>query len=138
MFCSNCGTENDNDSKYCRNCGNILEKVPNNYTNVNNYNNNYNSEDVPVFNPTHSIILLIFALFCCGGGLIGMIFPILSLIEGDKVKDLVSKGDIQGAKIAKKNSDKWIKATYITLSILALLIILYIALLLFFGIVANS
>lgn len=137
MFCSKCGTENDNGSKYCKNCGNLLENVSENNNPVNNYTSNVYTEDVPTFSPVHSIILLLFALFCCGGGIIGMIFPILSLVEGDKVKELVAKGDINGARIAKKNSDKWIRATYITLAIIALLIIMYIALMVFFGLVAN-
>lgn len=139
MFCPNCGAENDNGATYCRSCNSMLSNSSSNYTNQNNnyYTTNtttFNPQDVPVFSYAHSIILLLVGFFCCGGPL-GIIFPILSLVAGDDVKKLVANGDINGAKLAKQNSDKWIKISYLVLGILGFLEIVC-ALIYFFVIAA--
>jgi hypothetical protein len=121
MFCSNCGNQIDSNSNVCSYCETGVANNSN-PVQVNNNSNNYNS-DVPTFSPTHSIILLIFSVLCCGG-VIGAVFAILSLTEGNKVNEYVRNGNIEEAKIAKKNSDKWIKATYITCAIAAAITII--------------
>lgn len=130
MFCPNCGAENDNGATYCRSCNSMLSNSSSNFSNQNNnyYTNNttsFNPQDVPVFSYTHSIILLLVGFFCCGN-MLGIIFPILSLVAGDDVKKLVANGDINGAKAAKEKSDKWIKASYIAFLIIAVLEIIAI------------
>lgn len=141
MYCINCGYKIDENSKFCKNCGHKVDeeiKTENEKNNENKVNTNYdnivrtaniNANDLPKFNPVHSVILLVLGLICCGGGIIGVLFPILSLVEGDKVDNLVSKGDINGAWMAKRNSDKWIRATYITYLIFTLIVILITVLL---------
>lgn len=46
MFCSNCGKKNDDNSKFCSDCGNVLEN--------NISNNTYNNQNIPNYynNPT--------------------------------------------------------------------------------------
>ena len=121
MFCSNCGNQIDSNSNVCSYCGTGVANNSN-PVQVNNNSNNYNG-DIPTFSPAHSIILIVFCILCCGG-VIGAIFAVLSLTEGNKVNDYVRNGNIEEAKIAKKNSDKWIKATYITCAIVAAITII--------------
>lgn len=121
MFCSNCGNQIDSDSKVCSRCG-VSVSNDTNPIQVNN-SGNINNEEIPTFSPTHSIILLVFCVLCCGG-VVGAVFAILSLVEGNKVKEYVRNGNIEEAKIAKKNSTKWIKATYITCVIAAAITII--------------
>lgn len=139
MFCTNCGSQVDPDSKVCPNCNTSLSgnsnpiqtengtlnnntidiNSANTNTSNNNNNNNANSNtttvnsaDVPKFNPTHSIILLLVSFLCCGN-LISLIFSIIALVKGDDVNKLVAQGNISEAKAAKKSSDNWIKGVYI-------------------------
>ena len=122
MFCSNCGNQIDSDSKVCGHCGvSILGDT--NPVQVSN-NSNTNNEDIPTFSPVHSIILLIFCILCCGG-VVGVIFAALSLVEGDKVNKYVKSGNIEEARIAKKKATNWIKATYITCAVVTALVLLY-------------
>lgn len=126
MFCSNCGNQIDSDSKVCSHCGvsvvsNSNPIQVNNNGNVNSAyvnNSNVNNGDIPTFSPAHSIFLIVFCILCCGG-IIGVVFAILSLVEGNKVNDYVKNGNIEEAKIAKNKSTKWIKATYITCAVVA-------------------
>lgn len=122
MFCSNCGNQIDSDSKVCSHCG---VSVSSNIDPIKENNGkNVNYKDIPTFSPAHSIILIIFCLLCCGG-VVGVVFAVLSLVEGNKVNDYVKNGNIEEARIAKNKSTKWIKATYITCAVVAALVIIY-------------
>ena len=105
MYCPSCGSLNEDNSKFCVNCSaKLTEEVhvdPTENINANSQNpindgNNVNSSDVPTFSPGHSIFLIIFSILCCGG-IIGAIFAVLSLTEGNKVKDYEArKMDFKG------------------------------------------
>lgn len=143
MYCSNCGTSNDQSNKFCQNCGAALgensdqnvQMPQNNYNQNTNENNNMN-QPMPSFSSGHSIFLIIFSFLCCGG-IIGAIFAILSLVEGNKVNDYAAAGDYNNAVKCKKASEKWIKATYITWAIVAALMIIYFAFVFFVAIVSE-
>lgn len=121
MFCSNCGNTNDDDSKFCYSCGSELKEE----NNVNSEKDKLNIQsNMPSFSPGHSIFLIIFSILCCGG-VVGVIFAALSLVEGEKVNEYAKNGNIDMAKEAKTKADKWIKATYITWAVEAALIIIY-------------
>lgn len=122
MFCSNCGNQIDSDSKVCSHCG-VGVSNDTNPVQVNN-SGNVNNGDIPTFSPAHSIFLIVFCILCCGG-VVGVIFAVLSLVEGNKVNDYVKNGNIEEAKIAKKKANRWIKATYITCAVVTALVLLY-------------
>lgn len=125
MFCSKCGSLNDDSNKYCQSCGESLVSESNESSSRPNSSvyNDLNLQ-MPTFSSGHSIFLIVFSLLCCGG-IVGVIFAIMSLVEGNKVNDYAANGDLENALICKKNSDKWIKATYITWAVVAVLLILY-------------
>lgn len=141
MFCSKCGTSNDDTNKFCQNCGANLQPVVNENQQVvsnnvkQNTNNNTNAQ-MPSFSSGHSIFLIIFSLLCCGG-VIGVVFAVLSLTEGNKVNDYAATGDLENALRCKKNANKWIKATYITWAVVAALMILYFAFMIFVSVIAE-
>lgn len=53
MYCSNCGKDINDDSKWCSYCG----KKVNSNNNVNNKNDNSNSKSKPLFTASHSVWL---------------------------------------------------------------------------------
>ena len=133
MYCSKCGFSNEEGSRFCQECGaSLTENID---INQNNLNNNTNNQ-MPSFSSGHSIFLIIFSFLCCGG-VVGAIFAILSLTEGNKVNDYAAEGDYNNALRCKKNSDKWIKATYITWAVSAALIILYFVFVVFVGVMSE-
>ena len=149
MFCPNCGSLNDDNNKFCQSCGAkiLIENTEKSTSpisspiNTNNANtNNTNYQDIPTFSPAHSIFLIIFSILCFGifAGAVGAIFAVLSLIEGLKVKDFVATGDIENAKRAKKEANKWIRATYITWAVIVSIIILYFAFWFFVGFISYN
>lgn len=141
MFCRNCGALNDDNEEFCKSCNTKLENEKENekekekekveevkpeveIVNEVKTEQNNNTSDIPTFNSGHAIFLIIFSVLCCGG-LISAVFAILALIEGNKINDYVAAGNLEMARKAKKDSDKWIKATYISWAIIGVLIILY-------------
>lgn len=125
MFCQKCGSSNDDTSKFCQSCGANLQPTSsvNEQVVANNFNNNSNRQ-MPTFSSGHSIFLIIFSLLCCGG-VVGVIFAVLSLVEGNKVNEYAANGDYENALRCKNASNKWIKATYITWAVVAALVLIY-------------
>lgn len=157
MFCPNCGSLNDDQSKFCQNCGrklitdsnnesyvqnasNVQQNVPvyqNLQANQNNgyINNQVNGSyaNVPTFSSAHSIALMIISMLCCGN-VLALIFAILSLVEGNKVAQLVASGNVNAARVSKEQSSKWLRMSYIFLAIEIALIFAYVI----FAVVVTS
>lgn len=123
MICKNCNMNNSLEAKFCTNCGQKLEEpqpiIQNNMNNSNNMNAN-----IPVYNSASAIIALILSVLCCGGQL-GLIFSILSLVEGSKVKQFVSQGNIQAANMSLDQAKKWDTIAWIVIGICVGLSLLY-------------
>lgn len=149
MKCERCNSENLENAVFCSSCGEKLQENKAEEVIVENVEVASNQEepiqevivervepskekeektsndDTPVFNQVPSIVMIIIGFLCCGGPL-GIIFPILSLVEGDKVKDYVSKQKISEAKVALKKSKMWLKVSYIAAGVMVVLAILWI------------
>lgn len=146
MICQNCNRENRDDSKFCEGCGATLikeevvqdvpvqEPDPIQYTqpqpqpfqnvepemaqNQTNNTNNTTGEPIPEYNPASAIMAIVVSVLCCTG-MIGIIFAILSLVEGSKVKTFVQAGNISAAKASLADAKKWNKIAWIITGVLA-------------------
>lgn len=126
MICKNCNTNNAEGAKFCVGCGAALETAQP-VNNAQNYQGapNYNAgATVPTYNMTPAIIATVVSVLCCGG-VIGLIFSILSLVEGSKVKNYVAQGDIVNANNSLETAKKWNKYAWIAIAICEVLVVLY-------------
>ena len=147
MVCKKCYYNNDENAKFCVKCGEKLEpeiKVQNteNYNNAqsNVQNNNYvQYNEVINYSPASAIAALIVSILCCSS-IPGIVFAILALVEGGKIKPAKNQGNVQAAKFSLEQYKKWAKYAWISVAIwdivIALIYILYIAF--FVGIVYIS
>lgn len=150
MICNKCYYNNDN-SMFCVKCGEKLEEknkvqtqnsqVQKNTDSV-NYNNNVNvnnMENVPTYNMANAIVALVVSLCCCSN-IIGIVFAILSIVEGSKVSQFVRFGDIASAKASLDQAKKWVKYAWISFAIwIGAIIIFYIVYFVFiFGMFAIT
>lgn len=128
MICNKCYYNNDDNSMFCVKCGEKLEEknkvqtqnsqVQKNTDSV-NYNNNVNvnnMENVPTYNMANAIVALVVSLCCCSN-IIGIVFAILSIVEGSKVSQFVRFGDIASAKASLDQAKKWVKYAWISFAI---------------------
>lgn len=151
MICDKCYYNNDDNSMFCVKCGEKLEEknkvqtqnsqVQKNTDSV-NYNNNVNvnnMENVPTYNMANAIVALVVSLCCCSN-IIGIVFAILSIVEGSKVSQFVRFGDIASAKASLDQAKKWVKYAWISFAIwIGAIIIFYIVYFVFiFGMFAIT
>jgi len=137
MICQNCNKENRDDSKFCEGCGaqlikeQIVQDVPAQdpdpiqYTELESMQNQtYNTTSktnggqVPEYSPVSAIMAIVVSVLCCTG-MIGVIFAILSLVEGSKVKTFVQAGNIDAANASLAEAKKWNKIAWIITGVLA-------------------
>ena len=72
-----------------------------------------------------AIAACVVSVVCCGG-ILGLIFAILSLVEGGKVKTFVASGNIDAANASLVDAKKWNKYAWIAIAICMVLMIAYI------------
>lgn len=86
--------------------------------------NTNNNAGVPEYKPTVAIIQIVISFLCCGG-IIGAVFAILGLVEGNKVKGFVQQGNIEAANASLEQANKWSKYSWIAIAICMVLVLLY-------------
>lgn len=128
MVCNKCYYDNESNARFCVKCGEKLqpEIISQNSSNVKNTNNvNYkNQNNVEIkYSPANAIVVLILSICCCSS-IPGIIFAILSLVEGGKINPNLCSGNIEAARISYEQSKKWTKYAWISMAIWAAVIIL--------------
>lgn len=144
MICNRCYYNNEDNSVFCVKCGEKLEEkkkvqIRNSQVqNTNNVNTN-NMGNVPTYNIANAIVALVISLSCCSN-IIGIVFAILSIVEGSKVSQFVRFGDMASANASLIQAKKWVKYAWISLAIwVGVIIVFYIIYFVFiFGIVAIT
>lgn len=150
MVCKNCYYNNDENAKFCVKCGAKIEpevivqnsSYNNTQNNTQNTQNNVNHEtqnNVINYSPASAIVALIFSILCCNS-IPGIVFAILALVEGGKIKPALINGNIQLAKLSLEQYKKWTKYAWISTVIWdVVIVLLYILWFVFiFGIAAIS
>ena len=91
MFCRECGAEISDQAVACPRCG-----VP-------VANKGFSADGKPVV-PTHMVMAVLTALFCCQIG------GIIAIIYAAQVSTKLAQGDIAGARSASRTAHGWIVA----------------------------
>jgi hypothetical protein len=87
MYCTSCGTWNQDDAIHCSNCGNPMPAAY--------------AANVPATISTHLLEAILVTLCCC------MPFGIVAIVFATQVSSKLQAGDIQGALQASKNAKTW-------------------------------
>ena len=104
-YCSNCGTQVPDNSKYCPSCGNAQSNQVNTPSPMNSP-----SYGGPAYEPhnnfppnveNHLVKAILVTLFCC------LPFGIAAIVSASQVSTKLSVGDIQGAMEASKKANDW-------------------------------
>jgi hypothetical protein len=88
MYCTNCGTWNQDDAIHCYNCGNPMPAAY--------------AASIPQTISNHLVEAILVTLCCC------MPFGIVAIIYASQVNPKLQAGDIQGALSASKNAKTWV------------------------------
>ena len=142
MICNKCYYNNDDNSMFCIKCGEKLKDTSTNVVNnnqqatqnVTSQNNNQqpvqnvsaqnNMGNVPKYNSASAIVALIASFLCCTN-VIGIVFAVLSLIEGSKVSQFVQFGDMISANNSLVQAKKWGKYAWIATGVVAVLAVIF-------------
>ena len=89
MYCSKCGTENDDNAFKCVKCGEVLQRVT--------PTGAPSSQHVP----THLAPAILVTLFCC------LPFGIVAIVFAAQVNGKLQAGDYEGAQSASNNAKTW-------------------------------
>ncbi len=89
LFCTKCGTQNDDNSYKCVKCGEILPQVQ------------PQIPAAPVTIPNYLVQSILVTLCCC------LPFGIVSIVYAAQVNTKVKAGDIQGALDASGKAKMW-------------------------------
>jgi len=81
-----------------------------------------NNKDKLRYSPTIAIIQIFLSTLGLGG-IISIVFAILSIVEGSKVNDLAAKDNLELAQEKFKIAKKWEKCAWITIGIFSVLIV---------------
>ncbi len=109
-YCTYCGTELQDEVKFCPNCGKPLETehgesfAPLNEPEAPAYRPAspvYPSQTSRVCPPTYLLFSILTMLFCC------LPFGIVGLINSASVNSKFDSGDIEGAEKASRNARTW-------------------------------
>ena len=102
MYCTSCGTENDDGARFCKSCGKaIAEPAPS----AGRFETEAGDGSVPGAPPAHIPNYLVQAIlvtvFCC------LPFGIVSIVYAAQVNGKLEAGDIAGARQASANARTW-------------------------------
>ena len=96
----------------------------NNQQPVQNVSAQNNMGNVPKYNSASAIVALIASFLCCTN-VIGIVFAVLSLIEGSKVSQFVQFGDMISANNSLVQAKKWVKYAWIATGVVAVLAVIF-------------
>lgn len=86
MYCSKCGSQNNDNAYKCINCGEILSQI---------------SGSGPTQIPNYLVQSILVTIFCC------MPLGIPAIVYSAQVNGLVRSGDIQGARESSEKAKGW-------------------------------
>ena len=81
MYCTSCGTENDDGARFCKSCGGVTEP--------------------PARVPNYLVQAVLMTIFCC------LPFGIVSIVYAAQVNGRIASGDVQGAMQSSERAKLW-------------------------------
>lgn len=113
MYCTKCGSENDNNASKCANCGEVLRQTTPAQGSI----------------PNYLVQAILVTLFCC------LPFGIVAIVFAAQVNGKIQAGDIQGAMAASSSAKMW---CWVSFGLGLAVAVLYIAFTVLFGVLAGA
>lgn len=89
MYCTKCGTQNDNNAWKCIKCGTTLQQV------------SQSSQKPPINIPNYLVQAILVTILCC------LPFGIPAIVFAAQVNGKIAAGDIEGAITTSKKAKMW-------------------------------
>jgi hypothetical protein len=126
VYCPNCGTQNEDNAAYCRNCGVALQTISTPNVDVPpppQYQQGQTQAQSPI--PNYLAPAILTTIFCC------LPFGIVSIVYAAQVNGQVAAGDHSGALESSRKAKMW---AWIAFGTGFVLIFGYIAVTVLFGV----
>ena len=101
MYCPNCGTQNENDARFCGNCGRDLGAASAQGSAGSTQTFPPRQDQNRPFVPNHLIPAILVTIFCC------MPTGIVSIVYAAQVNGKIQAGDIDGARRTSGAAKTW-------------------------------
>ena len=118
MYCTSCGTENDDGARFCKSCGKaIAEPAPG----ARRFDPESSGADGPPPHvPNYLVQAILVTVFCC------LPFGIVSIVYAAQVNGKLQAGDITCARQASANARTWAWVSFgVGLASIALYLIVF-------------
>ena len=102
MYCTSCGSQNDEDARFCKDCGKAMSgSAPDAETFEPESPSGMGSPAPPAHVPTYLLPAILVTVFCC------LPFGIVSIVYAAQVNSKLDTGDVAGAMQASNNAKTW-------------------------------
>ena len=120
MYCPNCGTQNENDARFCGNCGRQLGAAPAQGSAGSAQAYPPRQDQNRPFVPNHLVEAILVTIFCC------LPAGIVAIVYAAQVNSRLVAGDIDGALTASKSAWMWIKVSFwVVLALIGLYVVIF-------------
>lgn len=102
MFCGLCGTENEDEAKFCKDCGQAMAEATPGASRLDpGTSDDHGAADPPQHVPSYLAQAILVTIFCC------LPFGIVAIVYAAQVNGKLAAGDIGGAWQASTNAKTW-------------------------------
>ncbi len=102
MFCSSCGSQNDEDARFCKDCGKAMSgSTPGAERFEPEAPKGMGGPAPPAHIPNYLVQAILVTIFCC------LPFGIVSIVYAAQVNGKLYAGDVAGAMQASSNARTW-------------------------------
>ena len=102
MYCTGCGSQNDDDARFCKDCGKAMSgSTPSAETYEPESSGGAAGPTPTEHIPTYLVPAILVTVFCC------LPFGIVSIVYAAQVNSKLDAGDVAGAMHASSNAKTW-------------------------------
>ena len=119
MYCTSCGTENDDGARYCKSCGKVMAE-PGPGPGATRFEPEHSRvAGPPARVPNYLAQAILVTIFCC------LPLGIVSIVYAAQVNGKIASGDVEGAMRSSEQAKLWAWASLgIGIALLAIFVIL--------------
>ena len=102
MYCTSCGSQNDDDARFCKDCGRAMASSAQAAERFEPMSSSGIGDPTPTPHvPNYLVQAILVTIFCC------LPFGIASIVYAAQVNGKLDAGDIPGAMQASSNAKTW-------------------------------